>query len=501
MAATDCKGVRVALVIGNMTYPDSEVPLKGTVEAAHHVGEALRAVGFDVQVGENLNKMQTDAAVRALQAKVKPGAAVFLFFSGFGVQAGGHTYLLPVDASIWSEADIATNGLNLDRVLTEIEEKKAAVEVLVIDAARRNPFERRFRASGSAGLAPPTASSGNLVALLSAPPDKVFDAADLSAEPFAIDVAREIAAPHATAQDAFRQVRSIVARTSRAGQNPWGFTTLADDLPLDIHDCSGSPDRVVPPQTAEAAPVRDVTAEPAVKPQVPTQPATPPDRPATPLPTMASAAPAAARPDVPDASPTTPQAPAAAPLPVEQAMVSVPPPLDSKTSRFQIALQDNNLLDETRERLFEQNLDPGAVGSDKMREAIHTFEQHAGLPEVAQPTLGLLDALRATPSLGPWGAITVASDVKHWGMAWDKPSRTQALAEARLRCGNRRCTEDITFHGQGCGAFALSPKRWNVSQQDGGDAARKTALSDCSKAGAACRVIGSVCADGSDKTN
>ncbi len=508
-AATVCKGERLALVIGNKAYPDSEVPLVGPVKAARRVGDALRAVGFDVEVGEDLTKAKTDADVSALLAKIKPGAAVFLFFSGFGVQAGGHTYLLPIDASIWSEADIAANSLNVDRVLTEVEERKAAVEVLVIDAARRNPFERRFRASGSAGLAAPSAIAGNLVALFSAPPGKVFDAADLSAEPFADDIAREISAPHATAQEAFRQVRELVARTSRAGQAPWGFSTLSYDLPLDIHDCYGSPDKLASPAQPQVAAVEPPKPA-AAQPQAPSAPAPAPEaQTADGVPPPAGPK-QAAKSDAPSPPPAPPPA-AAGPKPAETAMVApppepAPPPQpttqpDDRARRFQIVLKDAALLEEVRERLFEQNLEPGPVGSDKMRDAIQAFEQGAGLPYMGQPTQGLLDALRASPSLSPWGAITVADDVKSWGMSWDKPSRATAVAEAKSRCGTRACSQELTFHGQGCGAFALSPKQWIVSHRDGGDAARQAALSDCGRAGVTCRVIGSVCADGSDKTD
>lgn len=503
-----CKGARLALVIGNKSYPDSEVPLKGPVEGATRVADALRALGFDVQVGEDMTKAKMDAAVRALEAKIKPGAGVFLYFSGLGLQAAGHTYLLPVDASIWSEGDIAANGVNIDRVLGDIEDKKAAVAVLVVDAARRNPFERRFRASGSAGLAPPSAISGNLVALFSAPPGKVFDAADLKAEPFADDVARELSAPHATAQEAFRQVRAIVARTSKAGQTPWGFSTLSDDLPLDMHDCSNSPDQVasssasqaVKPESQAAKAEPQVTkVEPQVaKPEPQVAKADP--QVAKPEPQSARAAPPASRDSLGGAI-GPPPAPAPPPTAKLDPAAPSPSPAAPPEDRFQTVLRDTALLDETRNLLYEQNLDPGAVGSDTMRESIHTFEQQAGLPDVPQPTQGLLDSLRATRSLSPWGAIAVAQDVKSWGMSWDKPTRALAEAEAKTRCGKKGCTQDMTFYGQGCGAFALSPRQWIVAHRDGGDAARKAAVSDCSKGGAACRVVGSVCANGSDKTD
>ena len=53
-------------------------------------------------------------------------------------------------------------------------------KIAIVDAARSNPYERRFRAS-SAGLAPVDAPEGTLV-LLAAPPGKVVRDANLKIE-------------------------------------------------------------------------------------------------------------------------------------------------------------------------------------------------------------------------------------------------------------------------------------------------------------------------------
>ena len=34
-----------------------------------------------------------------------------LFFGGYGVQAGRESYMIPVDAAIWKEADVRRNGV------------------------------------------------------------------------------------------------------------------------------------------------------------------------------------------------------------------------------------------------------------------------------------------------------------------------------------------------------------------------------------------------------
>ena len=70
--------------------------------------------------------------------------------------------MIPVDAQIWTESDVRRDGFSLETVLGEINSRGAGVKIALIDASRRNPFERRFR-SFSAGLAPVIAPNGTLV--------------------------------------------------------------------------------------------------------------------------------------------------------------------------------------------------------------------------------------------------------------------------------------------------------------------------------------------------
>ncbi len=37
-----------------------------------------------------------------------------LYFGGFGVQVGRQSYLLPIDAAIWREADVRRDGTSVD---------------------------------------------------------------------------------------------------------------------------------------------------------------------------------------------------------------------------------------------------------------------------------------------------------------------------------------------------------------------------------------------------
>ena len=71
-------------------------------------------------------------------------------------------YLIPADAQIWREADVARDGTNLETVLADMNGQGAAVKLAIIDASRRNPYERRFR-SVAAGLAPINVPKDGLV--------------------------------------------------------------------------------------------------------------------------------------------------------------------------------------------------------------------------------------------------------------------------------------------------------------------------------------------------
>jgi uncharacterized caspase-like protein len=140
------KPSRLALVIGNGRYPDANAPLTQPINDARALTAALRREGFDVDVVEDASKDDINRAVDRLQARIIPESVVMLFFGGYGVQAGRESYMIPVDAAIWKESDVRRQGVSVESVLGTMKEKGARAKIAVIDASRRNPYERRFRA-------------------------------------------------------------------------------------------------------------------------------------------------------------------------------------------------------------------------------------------------------------------------------------------------------------------------------------------------------------------
>jgi hypothetical protein len=240
-------GDRYALVIGNAKYPDAEAPLKEPINDARDVADELKRDGFSVDVGENLTGDAMRRAFDRLYGKVKPGSVALVFFSGFGVQSGRQSYMIPVDAQIWTEADVRRDGFSLETVLGEISNRGAGVKIALIDASRRNPFERRFR-SFSAGLAPVIAPNGTLVMYSAALSSVISDnGGDHSL--FVQELLKEIRVPDLMAEETLNRTRVGVTRASRSEQVPWISSSLAEDFSF-IPGASGGGSRPSGPTVA-----------------------------------------------------------------------------------------------------------------------------------------------------------------------------------------------------------------------------------------------------------
>src|SRR5262249_15405794 len=195
---------------------------------ARALADELRRNGFDTDVAENLTKEAMQRAIDRLYGKIKPGASVVLFFGGFGIQTGRQTYMIPVNAQIWTEGEVRRDGLGIDTVLAELNARGAAVKLAILDASRRNPFERRFRGV-SMGLAPITAPRGTLVISAAAPGNVVNDG-DGENSLFVRELLKEMRAPGLTAEEIFNRTRIGVSRASKGEQVPWISSSLADDF-------------------------------------------------------------------------------------------------------------------------------------------------------------------------------------------------------------------------------------------------------------------------------
>jgi uncharacterized caspase-like protein len=226
---------RIALVIGNGHYPDANEPLTQPVNDARAVSAALRHEGFDVDVIEDATHDDMTRAVARLKSKVRPDSVVMLFFGGYGIQVGRESYMIPVDAAIWKEADVRRDGVSVEAVLDAVKDFGACAKLVVLDASRRNPYERRFR-TFSHGLAP-IGVPDNALILTSATPGKVADDSTGQHSVLVTELLNNLnsrGADRVSAAEAiFNKTRVAISRASDGAQVPSVSSSLLEDVSFD----------------------------------------------------------------------------------------------------------------------------------------------------------------------------------------------------------------------------------------------------------------------------
>ena len=231
------KTSRIALVIGNGRYPDASAPLVQPINDARALTAALRGKGFDVDVVEDASKDDMSRAVARLKSRIKPDSVVMLFFGGYGVQVGRESYMIPVDAAIWKESDVRRDGLSVESVLDVMKEQGARAKLVVIDASRRNPYERRFR-TFSHGLAPINVPDNALI-LSSATPGKVADDSRGQYSVLVSELLNNLNAQSAGVETVFNKTRVAVSRASDGAQVPSVSSSLLEDVRVGSSENAG----------------------------------------------------------------------------------------------------------------------------------------------------------------------------------------------------------------------------------------------------------------------
>jgi uncharacterized caspase-like protein len=220
---------RLALVIGNSTYPDAESPLPQMTRDAEVLAIALRKDGFLIDAVDDATRSDMNRAIDHLRARVRLNSIVLVYFGGYGIQSDGQNYLIPVDAKIWSEEDVRRQGVSIERLLSELKTSGARVRLAVVEASRRNPYERRFR-SYSHGLAPIQTSDNALILSSAAPGQVVEDQNELHSQLMTallmhMDSSKGI-------DEVFNDSRNAVVAATQGQQIPAVSSTLTESVNL-----------------------------------------------------------------------------------------------------------------------------------------------------------------------------------------------------------------------------------------------------------------------------
>ncbi len=220
---------RIALVIGNGAYDDA--PLANTVNDARLMAATLRRVGFEVIERTDVDQAALKRLIQTMGDRlIEAGedSVSLFYYAGHGVQVGGENYLIPIGARIGRESDVDIEAVSASAVLRTFEFADNAINIVILDACRNNPYRRSFR-SPARGLALMQAMRGALVAYSTAPGNVAADGDGLNS-PYTKALAQAIPKPGYPIERVFKAVRVAVMQETNEQQVPWEASSLTGEF-------------------------------------------------------------------------------------------------------------------------------------------------------------------------------------------------------------------------------------------------------------------------------
>src|SRR5258705_4516478 len=150
-AAQQQQEKRIALVVGNGAYAKS--PLATAANDAGLIAQTLQAAGFDVVGARDLDGDALRRSFRDFIQKAQssgPGTVAMVYLAGYGLQLAGENYFVPVDSAINRDTDVPIEALRIGDYVRQLVSLPLKAGIVVLDAARQQPFVGGQIASGLA---------------------------------------------------------------------------------------------------------------------------------------------------------------------------------------------------------------------------------------------------------------------------------------------------------------------------------------------------------------
>jgi TPR repeat protein len=214
---------RVALVIGNGAY--RSVPeLANPPNDARDVAEALKALGFAVTLGVDLDQDHMERAIGDFALSAAKADVSLFYYGGHGMQVAAQNYLIPVDAQLRTPEDIDKRTIRLDGVFAALS-KSNGIHLVFLDACRNNPFKDFALGARAPGLARVGDAAGFLITFATQPDNVAYDGAGRNS-PFARALLGHVAAPGVDVSSMMIAVRRDVIAATGGAQIPWENSSL-----------------------------------------------------------------------------------------------------------------------------------------------------------------------------------------------------------------------------------------------------------------------------------
>lgn len=246
---------RLALVIGNSGYQHvSRLP--NPANDAADIAEALTRLGFAVRRESDMSFDPMRRALREFSRDAAGAEMAAVFFAGHGMEIDRQNYLIPVDARLATDRDIAYEAVPLELVLGAVE-GASRLRLVVLDACRNNPFAAAMKFTSPTrsigrGLAPVEPRSSILIGF-AAREGTIADDGSGRNSPYTAALLAHIEQEGVEINKLFRLVRDKVMAATGGRQQPFVYgSTSSEDLFLKVPLAGAQPPPTAAPEAVAA---------------------------------------------------------------------------------------------------------------------------------------------------------------------------------------------------------------------------------------------------------
>lgn len=215
---------RIALVIGNSTYPGGRA-LKNPVNDANLMAYTLRNLGFFVIKRVNTTEQQLEDAIESFSKKLPDYDVALFYYAGHGIQVDGKNYLIPIDAELENKIAVRYETISVNDIATEFEYYPNNTNILILDACRDNPF-RSWSRGGVRGFKAMNPSSGTIIAFATSAGATASDGHGTYGL-YTNELVKQLNKPQRIV-DVFYKTRIAVEKLSNGQQSPQEWTKLKE---------------------------------------------------------------------------------------------------------------------------------------------------------------------------------------------------------------------------------------------------------------------------------
>lgn len=221
---------RVALVVGNSAYQNVG-QLRNPRNDAEDMTAKLTGLGFEVFGGTDLDRRGLVQALIQFGRAAETAEVALFFYAGHGLQVNGENYLVPVDANVEFEAEIALSLVSLSGVMQQMD-RGSRTNIVFLDACRDNPFAKQLARSMNRsaeslqkGLGRIQSGRGTFIAFATQPDNVASDGGGRNS-PFTTALLKNIDRPGLSISDVMIEVRNEVIDATGGNQVPWDSSSL-----------------------------------------------------------------------------------------------------------------------------------------------------------------------------------------------------------------------------------------------------------------------------------